>query len=365
MSEHCLHVDGGMGGGQALRMALALSASLGRPFAITNIGASRRKAGLTLQQLCAVKAMAAICGAQCRGAESGSTRLIFTPGPVKPGEYVFDTQGAGSCTLVLQAILPPLLFASGPSRLTVRGATHTYKAPPFEFFAETLLPVLEKLGPRLRARLDRHGFASGGGSMTLEIIPTSEAKPLELHIGAEGQHELPLSPWEYSILAANLPEGVADYEAEQISEVLFGKFFPNDLDGLKDFARKNLRLNIEQITDADGPGNVILCKRSTEVGTRVLSAHGGVSRESARKAATEICARLAYYLEYWGSADRYLTDQLVAPLAVGRGGFFFCQKPTSHAQTAFALARLFTGREVVAEQVGARTHWRIEVPGRV
>ncbi|WP_310599815.1 RNA 3'-terminal phosphate cyclase [Desulfobulbus sp.] len=362
-TEH-IHIDGGMGegGGQVLRSALALSAGLGKPFSIVGIRRSRRKPGLRKQHLCAVNAVAALCRAKCSGVRIDSDCLSFEPGPVQPGEYLFDIRGAGSCTLVLQAVLPPLLVASGPSRVTVRGATHTANAPTYEFFAETLLPILARLGPRLKVRLDRHGFGAGGGSMTVEILPAPEPQRLEWEI----DHPATSVPWRFRILAANLPDGLAEYEAERIVASLWGGFFPGDTEGLRQHAREYLHggwPRIEHVADADGPGNVIVWHGVQATGTRVLSAHGGTSRTSARKAAEEICARLAYYREYWGNADRYLADQLIVPLSLARGGFFFCQTPTLHTRTCCAVTRLFTGKSVGAEQLHDMPHWKIEVPG--
>jgi RNA 3'-terminal phosphate cyclase (ATP) len=356
----------GEGGGQVLRAALALSAGLGKPFTIAGIRRARRKPGLRKQHLCAVNAVAAICRAKCSGVWADSDRLSFEPGPVQPGEYLFDIRGAGSCTLVLQAVLPHLLMASGPSRVTVRGATHTTNAPSYDFFAETLLPVLTKLGPKLQVRLDRHGFGAGGGSMTVEILPASEPQRLEW----DNQYGTlsASAAWRFCILAANLPDGLAEYEAEQIVESLWGGLFPGDMEGLRQFAREHLHggwPHIERVPDADGPGNVILWKSVQATGTRVLGAYGGTSRTSARQAAEEICARLAYYREYWGNADRYLADQLIVPLALGRGGFFFCQTPTLHTRTCCAVTGLFTGKSVAVQQLHDMPHWKIEVPGAV
>lgn len=183
MMQNYLEIDGsiGKGGGQVLRSALALFMGLGKPFTIYNIRRDRRKPGLRAQHLCAVRAAAQICGARLKGAEPDSTSVGFEPGPVKPGEYEFFIDGGGSCTLVLQAILPPLLTASAPSRITVHGATHNPLAPPFEYFDESLRPQLEKLGPRINARLNRHGFAShGGGSITVEVEPVPRLREFSL-----------------------------------------------------------------------------------------------------------------------------------------------------------------------------------------
>lgn len=46
------------------------------------------------------------------GGQVNSTAVTLRPGPLRSGSFVADTQTAGSCTLMLQAALPCLLFAA-------------------------------------------------------------------------------------------------------------------------------------------------------------------------------------------------------------------------------------------------------------
>ncbi|STJ15441.1 RNA 3'-terminal-phosphate cyclase [Escherichia coli] len=134
--KRMIALDGaqGEGGGQILRSALSLSMITGQPFTITGIRAGRAKPGLLRQHLTAVKAAAEICRATVEGAELGSQRLVFRPGTVRGGDYRFAIGSAGSCTLVLQTVLPALWFADGPSRVEVSGGTDNPSAPPADFY---------------------------------------------------------------------------------------------------------------------------------------------------------------------------------------------------------------------------------------
>ncbi|MFH1084565.1 MAG: RNA 3'-terminal phosphate cyclase [Chloroflexota bacterium] len=92
-----LRLDGsyGEGGGQILRTALALAATLGQPVQLERIRARRHASGLRPQHLAAVRALAAICGAEVEGAALGSQTLTFVPGgPPVAGEYRFDVADA-------------------------------------------------------------------------------------------------------------------------------------------------------------------------------------------------------------------------------------------------------------------------------
>lgn len=119
----CIELDGaqGEGGGQILRTALTLSMLTGTPFRIENIRAKRSKPGLLRQHLTAVQAAVQISGATVEGAEAGSQTLRFAPGAIRGGDYRFAIGTAGSCTLVLQTILPALWFADAPSTVSVSG----------------------------------------------------------------------------------------------------------------------------------------------------------------------------------------------------------------------------------------------------
>ena len=113
-----------------------------------------------------------IGGAECEGLALGSTELVFRPGQVRAGDYHFAIGTAGSTGLVLQTVLMPLLLADGPSRLVIEGGTHAMAAPPFEFIERVFLPVLNLMGPRVEARLVRHGFfPKGGGRIEVDIHP--------------------------------------------------------------------------------------------------------------------------------------------------------------------------------------------------
>lgn len=130
-----IELDGaaGEGGGQILRTALSLSMITGQPFRITNIRAGRPRPGLLRQHLVAVQAAARICGAEVGEVAVGAQTLEFVPGVIRGGDYAFAIGTAGSSTLVMQTVLPALLFADGPSRVTVTGGTHNSMAPPSHF----------------------------------------------------------------------------------------------------------------------------------------------------------------------------------------------------------------------------------------
>ena len=120
-----IEVDGryGEGGGQILRSSLALSVITGEKIRIKGIRAKRPKPGLKPQHLEAVKAVSKIASGKLEGGKIGSTELIFEPGYVRGGRYKFDIGTAGSVTLLLQTVIPLLIFSDEKSILEVRGGT--------------------------------------------------------------------------------------------------------------------------------------------------------------------------------------------------------------------------------------------------
>ena len=172
-----IEIDGsqGEGGGQVLRTSLTLSAITGQPVRIEKIRAGREKPGLKRQHLTCVKAVAEICGAKVSDIEVGSGELEFVPSAIKGGDYRFDVGTAGSVTLVAQTVLPVLLKTDVPSTVTITGGTHVPFAPIWEFFVETYLPELRRMGARVEAELDTCGFyPAAGGVVKLRVWPLAE-----------------------------------------------------------------------------------------------------------------------------------------------------------------------------------------------
>ena len=184
-----LQIDGsqGEGGGQILRSSLSLSIHTGQPFRIANIRARRQPPGLKPQHVAAAKAAAQLCDAEMSGAVVGSSELTFTPRALKPGDYSFAIGTAGSTTLVLQTVLPPLLLASAPSTVRISGGTHNRGAPPFDFLQRAFVPMIERMGPKVALDLVDYGFyPRGGGVIRATVTPSARMTPLHLHARGAG-----------------------------------------------------------------------------------------------------------------------------------------------------------------------------------
>src|SRR5437870_12243014 len=166
------------GGGQILRTALTLSLATPTPFRNQKNRAGRKQPGLLRQHIAAVKAAAQIGKAEVQGDQINSQELTFAPKDVIPGEYNLSIGTAGSTSLVLQTVLPVLMLASKPSSLTLEGGTHNPAAPPYDFLEKAFVPLLNRIGGRVRMELLRPGFYRAGGcGVTVQVrsafLPTS------------------------------------------------------------------------------------------------------------------------------------------------------------------------------------------------
>ncbi len=309
-----LTIDGsfGEGGGQILRSALALSLVTGRPFRLDNIRARRKKPGLMAQHLTAVRAAAAIGGAGVEGAALGSRSLTFRPGPVTPGQYEFSVGTAGSATLVLQAVLPALMTASGPSRLTLSGGTHNPHAPPYDYLHDVFVPLVNRLGARISMRLERPGFfPAGGGRFSVDVEPPIRWQPLHLLVSDEPARV------SAKALVARLPVHIAERELAVVA---------------REFSLGKHDLAIEEFKNSAGPGNAIMIRIDRGEATEMFTGFGqrGVPAENVAGAAV---AEAKAFLAAGMPVGPHLADQLLIPLALAGGGSFDTTELTPHTTT--------------------------------
>jgi RNA 3'-terminal phosphate cyclase (ATP) len=183
MERIMIDIDGstGEGGGQILRTSLSLSMITGIPFTIENIRSKRKNPGLQRQHLTSVGAAKTVCNARVEGSTPGSLKLTFIPGKIVCGEYNFNVGTAGSSSLILQTILPALLFCNGRSNIVLEGGTHNPFAPPFEFLKQSFGRILNSMGYDISMEIESYGFyPAGGGKISVDIKPSGKIKKLQL-----------------------------------------------------------------------------------------------------------------------------------------------------------------------------------------
>ena len=321
-----LHIDGrlGEGGGQVLRTSLSLSALTGRSFRLTHIRANRGKPGLRPQHLTAVRAAARTCGAALAGDAIDSRTLEFRPAmPPQPGDYHFDVsdaaQGgsAGAVTLIFQAILWPLLFAGGRSRVTMRGGTHVPMSPPWHYVAHVLRPAFARIGANFDTVLEAWGwYPVGGGVMTATIEPAAR-------LDAPVFEHVPAARVEGVAAVTNLPADIPQRMAGRATNLL---------------AAAGLRPRIGPRREKGaGPGAGIFLWLPGG-GFGAIGRRGWPADQVAEAAVAETLA----FVDNTAMVDRYLADQLLLPLALAHGRTRYTTNHlTLHTVTNADLLRLW------------------------
>lgn len=327
-----IEIDGshGEGGGQILRTSLSLSMTTGRPIVVSRIRARRKQPGLMRQHLAAVYAARDVCRAKVVGAELHSGTLRFEPGPIRPGSYQFAVGTAGSACLVLQTVLPALLTASGPSHLTLEGGTHNPLAPPFDFLNRVFLPAVNRMGPRVTAKLERYGFfPAGGGRFVVQVVPCKDLQSLRLLDAGDIRERSARS------VVAKLPIHIAERELSVVRERL-------------GWSEDECRI---ETVDAQSPGNALLLEVMREpVGE--LAVGFGERGVPAEKVAEDAAREMLDYLEAGVPVGRHLADQLLLPMALAGGGTFRTLPLTAHALTNITVIEAFGIANIRVEEDG-------------
>jgi RNA 3'-terminal phosphate cyclase (ATP) len=323
-----IEIDGshGEGGGQILRTALSLSCLYRKPFRIVNIRKGRKRPGLAPQHLVCVRAAQEISGAEVSGDREGSVELIFSPGEVKGGDVSLDVRTAGSTLLVLQSVVPALLFAGGRSTVTVRGGTHVPFSPPFHYAASVFVPALGRLGAKLSLSIGSYGFyPKGGGEIRSEISPSEGIRPLRL---TERGRIHAVTGWS---AAGNLPLSIARRQRDAAMEALRSRLrdadFPVDIEVLP--------------VQTPGQGTFLFLCVEAESGVAGFSSLGQRGKR-AEAVGEEASAALAAYCETGAALDPHLPDQLALYLAMCKeGSVFTTSRVTEHLVTNLWTIGLF------------------------
>lgn len=320
-----IEIDGsqGEGGGQILRTALSLSMITGKPFRLTHIRAGRKKPGLMRQHLVCVQAAQRISNATVTGDELHSQSLYFAPQAIQAGHYDFNIGTAGSTVLVLQTLLPALMLQDQPSQISIQGGTHNPMAPTAEFVALCFLPTLQKMGIQVDFVLEQAGFFPiGGGKISATIHPWQNRQYLNL------TERGPVQTINAHAAVLNLSDEIATRELAVLTQQLAPTMCQQAyLTGISQGNTAYVLINSEQ--------------------HRQLFSILGEMRKSAERVANDLARQVKNYLNSHAVVDEYLADQLLLPLALGKGGEFSAQCISEHTRTQAAMIQRFLDCDIV------------------
>jgi RNA 3'-terminal phosphate cyclase (ATP) len=276
-----------------------------------------------------VEALAHITRAHITGVKIGSDAITFVPQEVVPGDYRFDIGTAGSVTLLLQALLPPLCFAKEKSSLTLTGGTHVEWSPPFHFLEKILFPILLKMGISVRASLERWGwYPRGGGVIHVEIAPGSELRPLLL---ADRGALVRIHGFSAS---SGLPSHVSERQKE------------NARKKIREEWNVNAEIEIDSGVPANSPGSFLFLLAESERISAGFSSLGKKGKK-AETVAEEAVVSLMHYLSKGECVDPHLSDQLVLFMGLGKeNSAFTTTRITEHLLTNLWVIQQFVGVKV-------------------
>jgi RNA 3'-terminal phosphate cyclase (ATP) len=175
------------------------------------------------------------------------------------------------------------------------------------------------MGPRVQAKLDRHGFyPAGGGKIRVTIQPGPAPARLDLPERVEWHRRRAVA------VVANLPRHVAERELKVLKRGL--GLEPRDL-------------RVEEV-QARSPGNVAFVELETSELTEVFASFGELGLP-AETVAARLVESVGQFLEAGAPVGEHLADQLLLPMALAGGGSFFTAPLSLHARTNIEVLKLF------------------------
>ena len=331
----------GEGGGQIVRSSVALSMLTGVGVRLEKIRQGRTKPGLMRQHMTAVKAAASFCDARLEGASVGSQALVFEPREAfcaRDAEFKIGT--AGSTALVFQTLLPALMCADTPSELVIHGGTHNPRAPSFDYLREVFLPQLEAMGPRVDLQCEKHGFyPAGGGVLRARIDPVARGSMTRYVMRDAGE----ALNRRADFLSSNLPPSIARRELETFCDK--AGWEPSECRCCE--------------VESPGPGNVVMATLRYEHITEHFEAYGRKGK-AGELVVSDLVKEMRRYLVSSAPVGEHLADQLLLPMALGKGGEFLCSALSLHTRTQAEIIEKFLEVEISMERVDEEQKvWRV------
>ncbi len=330
-----IEIDGayGEGGGQIVRTACALAACTNRPCHIMNIRRGRKVPGLRLQHVLAVQTLRDLCGGRVAGDHVGSQVLTFAPGAATAKDTSIEIGSAASIPLIAQCLIPYLVSASRPIRLTLTGgATDTTYAPPHDYFRGVFLRVLEKIGIDVKVETSRRGFYPvGGAQASIEVEPAT-VRPLNLTSrGALLEMRL------LSVASTTL-------KAHQVAE--------RQIEGavrLMQTRKIAPKVTVEYVASLS-PGSA-LCVIAEFERTILGASALGAPRKAAERVGLEAAEQFLTELDSHACLDSHMADQILPYMALaGEPSAVTVSKVTDHCRTnIWVIEQFIEGKFEVEE----------------
>lgn len=319
----------GIGGGQILRTALAMSLLTEMPFTIKNIRKNRPNPGLKKQHVSALKIIEELYDVQISEYKIGSTELSFMPKSkkLKAKRVTYDIGTAGSITLLSQSILLPLIFSDAKQIvLKIKGGTDVSYSMPFDFLSQIFLPQIKFLANDIKIDLGKRGFFPiGNGEISIRIKPKFMNKEEDFRIF---QEEMLGQNLAFNLVEKGFIQNIIGFStaSKQLNERRVAERQERSARLiLKGYANTNIRV---EYTESDSVGSVIALyakyspdnyeidfKNPVLLGSDAL----GKKDKRAEDVGKEAAQKLVELIKGDACVDEHIADNLIPYLAIVGG----------------------------------------------
>ena len=331
MSSH-IDIDGTIGGGSVIRLAVPLAIAMEKSLRVTNIRqVKERRTGLQIQHLTGLNFLAQLTGSQLMGNTIGSPELFLTPGTsVPPTNFLpkIKIESAAAVSLIIQ-ILSNYVFASRkPIGFEFEGGgTHIRHSPNFDILLHVNKPLFELFGVRLHIQLTKPGYYPLGqalGRVFLEPIQP----PMSKIILTTGQVK---SVDVYSYASAN-------FKSQMVAEKQLSGF------------RSVLQPTKEYIGYAQAVSSGYSCSAVIKYfgnsikGIAQIGSQSDIPEEIGKETAKLTQREIANE----ATVDQQLADQLILPLAIAPSGSEYTfDNMYEHVNTNLLVIKQILGDNVI------------------
>lgn len=353
-----IELDGGSG--QAVRIAAALSVLTQRPFRFSNIRNNRDEPGLKAQHVACIKACAQFSNAYVAGNTVGSREIEFVPREIKSRQLKIQIGTAGSIGLLLQAVLPIMLFTE--SEMTIEGGTDVAWSMPVDYVSHVVRPILQQYA-QLDVSCERRGYyPAGEGCVIVKTKPKFKRVQFdtfkEFHQFIFGNPAIRLDTVGELMLVKGISHAshllqharVAERQA-QAAELAFKTFSATRVE--------------REYSTTQSPGSGVMlyalfsqANNGRQSQYRLGSDQLGKQGVKAEQIAEQAAERLKHYLAQQICVDEHLQDTIIPYLGLF-GGRILTGKITPHTEAAIAVCESFlevTYTKKAAPDAACRKH---------
>lgn len=366
----------GEGGGQSVRVAVALAGLLGQSVQVINIRGNRRVGGLRAQHVAGITAVANITGAVIDGCSVGSRTLLVnaprsevTTDASRGAPIDVTIATAGSITLVLQAALPVALrcFASGIFAFR-GGGTIVGMAPLMHYFVDVFGKNIQDFGVSMECDIITHGFYPRGcAKVDCRFGIVKERCLIDIETG--NQYLKPVY-WlkrgtavrvtGMAFIAGAVGNDVAERMAASASKLLRKRLRQED-----GFCGE-IDIKFVFLNKSEAVGNIAAIFLKAEMSTGLMLGASAIGAKGVRseKVGADAAGELCDALDSGGAVDPHMADQLIIMMIMAKGkSQVLTGEPTLHLKTVIDEAKAF-GVDASLEKVENSATWLVSVTGK-